>query len=450
MFKKLTLSMQISGGYALVLLLLVVISLAAYFGLTKAINGFSDYRALARDSNMAGRVQANMLTIQIQAYDYIFQKKESAYKVFNERNVIVNDIIQKAMTDINDPELSQQISDIRKDIVDYNSYFESVVKLIKSRNDEVTNVLVPNGSEVVKLISDAMHQSFNKGQIEVAYRAGSVLESVLSARLAASKFLETNLDADLQQALMAIDLAKGERLSALKAAATDLDTQSKLVQFTSSIDNYASSLKSVYNTINERNDIVKNQLDRIGLDVSRQTEDIKLTIQKRQDALGPLVKVQNEQTLTTVISVSIAAIFIGIFLAWFLVKLIKKPLGGEPRDMETIARAIANGDLTIELKQREQATGVYKAMIDMIDSLTSVIAQVRSGADNLSSASSQVSSTAQSLSQGATEQAASVEETTSAVEELNASVQQNSENARVTNNMATVAAEEARDRKSVV
>ena len=32
MFKKLTLSMQISGGYALVLLLLIVISLAAYFG----------------------------------------------------------------------------------------------------------------------------------------------------------------------------------------------------------------------------------------------------------------------------------------------------------------------------------------------------------------------------------------------------------------------------------
>ncbi|MDI5835759.1 methyl-accepting chemotaxis protein [Shewanella xiamenensis] len=444
MFKKLTLSMQISGGYALVLLLLIVISLAAYVGLTKAIDGFNDYRSLARDSNMAGRIQANMLTIQIQAYDYIFQKNESAYKVFNERNVILNDIIQKAMTEINEPELSQQLSDIRKDIVDYNNYFESVVKLIKSRNDEVTNVLVPKGTEVVKLISDTMHQSYNKGQIDVAYRAGSVLESVLTARLAASKFLETNLDADLQQALMAIDLAKGERLSALKTVATDLDAQSKLLQFTSSIDNYASSLKSVYSTISERNDIVQNQLDRIGADVARQTEDIKLTIQKRQDALGPIVKAQNEQTLTTVISVSIAAILIGIFLAWFLVKLIKKPLGGEPRDMETIARAIANGDLTVELKQRENATGVYKAMIDMIDSLTSVIAQVRSGADNLSSASSQVSSTAQSLSQGATEQAASVEETTSAVEELNASVQQNSENARVTNNMATVAAEEAR------
>ncbi|KPN77125.1 hypothetical protein AEA42_09890 [Shewanella sp. Sh95] len=50
MFKKLTLSMQISGGYALVLLLLIVISLAAYVGLTKAIDGFNDYRSLARDS----------------------------------------------------------------------------------------------------------------------------------------------------------------------------------------------------------------------------------------------------------------------------------------------------------------------------------------------------------------------------------------------------------------
>ncbi|KPN77712.1 hypothetical protein AEA42_06945 [Shewanella sp. Sh95] len=128
---------------------------------------------------MAGRIQANMLTIQIQAYDYIFQKNESAYKVFNERNVILNDIIQKAMTEINEPELSQQLSDIRKDIVDYNNYFESVVKLIKSRNDEVTNVLVPKGTEVVKLISDTMHQSYNKGQIDVAYRAGSVLKNPL-------------------------------------------------------------------------------------------------------------------------------------------------------------------------------------------------------------------------------------------------------------------------------
>lgn len=444
MFKKMTLSMQISGGYALVLLLLLVISLAAYLGLNKAIEGFNDYRKLARDANMAGRIQANMLTIQIQAYDYIFQNKESAYKQFNDRNATVNDVIQKAMTEVSDPELSQQIADIRKNIVDYNSYFDSIVKLIKLRNDEATNVLVPKGIEIVALASDTMHHSFNKGQIEVAYRAGEVLESVLSARLAAAKFLDTNLDTDLQQALAALELAKGERLSTLKATVTDLDTQAKLVQFSSSLDSYAASLKVVYNTINERNDIVKNQLDRIGDEVSRLTEDIKLSTLKKQEALGPLVKAQNEQTLNTVISVSLAAIIIGILLAWFLVKIIKKPLGGEPRDMETIARAIANGDLTVELKQSEQATGVYKAMIDMIDSLTSVIAQVRSGADNLSSASSQVSSTAQSLSQGATEQAASVEETTSAVEELNASVQQNSENARVTNNMATIAAEEAR------
>lgn len=102
MFKKMTLSMQISGGYALVLLLLLVISLAAYFGLNKAIEGFNDYRTLARDANMAGRIQANMLTIQIQAYDYIFQNKESAYKQFNDRNATVNDVIQKAMTEVSD------------------------------------------------------------------------------------------------------------------------------------------------------------------------------------------------------------------------------------------------------------------------------------------------------------------------------------------------------------
>src|SRR5690606_23124137 len=74
-----------------------------------------------------------------------------------------------------------------------------------------------------------------------------------------------------------------------------------------------------------------------------------------------------------------------------------------------------------------------------------VMADVRSAADSLSSASEEVSATSQSLSQAATEQAASVEETTASVEQMSASIAQNTDSARVTDGIASKAANDAVD-----
>ena len=52
--KNMRLGTQISLGFAAVLALLVVISTAAYVGLGSAVEGFNEYRGLARDANLAG------------------------------------------------------------------------------------------------------------------------------------------------------------------------------------------------------------------------------------------------------------------------------------------------------------------------------------------------------------------------------------------------------------
>jgi len=158
-----------------------------------------------------------------------------------------------------------------------------------------------------------------------------------------------------------------------------------------------------------------------------------------REFLGPAVAIRN-----LILWISGASVVAAVLLSLFLVRLVKRPLGGEPRDMEHIARRIADGDLQIDLRDRQGATGVYSAMLDMVDNLSNMVEQVRGNAEGLASSSNEVSATAQNLSQGATEQAASVEETSSSIKELNASVQQNAENARVTNGMATTSAAEAK------
>ena len=79
----------------------------------------------------------------------------------------------------------------------------------------------------------------------------------------------------------------------------------------------------------------------------------------------------------------------------------------------------------------------------LIDTVSTTFAEVRSAAGQLGSASEQVSQTSQSLAQSASQQAAGVEETTAALQQISASVRQNAESATVTDGIATQAASEA-------
>jgi methyl-accepting chemotaxis protein len=97
-------------------------------------------------------------------------------------------------------------------------------------------------------------------------------------------------------------------------------------------------------------------------------------------------------------------------------------------ELAAAATSIAAGDLRVRVTPRSDRDALGKALANMIETLTQIIGEVRSGATSLAGASMQVSSSAQMLSQGTAQQASSVEETTSSLEEMSASITQNAEN----------------------
>ena len=159
------------------------------------------------------------------------------------------------------------------------------------------------------------------------------------------------------------------------------------------------------------------------------------------DASGKLANENAESAKTMILGLAISALLISIAFAWWITRSITRPLG----EAVTAAGRIAEGDLSVRLDatSKDEVGLLMNAMQNMIAKLTQIIGEVRTAADNLSNAAGQVSATAQSLSQSSSEQAASVEETTASMEEMTASISQNTENARVTDGMATKAANEA-------
>lgn len=443
MFSRLKLSAQISLGYALVMAMLIAVSITAYFGQSKATSGFDDYRELARTSNLASQVEIHMLLTRVYAKDYIINQSQDSLRLYRDYFSQLMELVKQADGSIQKPERAEKVKLILGSITQYDETFSRITKLMEQRDAIMKQQLEPQGGAMVSAMSSIMDSAYRDADPNATFFASETQESLLLARLYVTKYLLSYDQADADRAFNELNVTMVEREKSLDASLENPERRRLLENFMAAKALYSQALSDMNQIANSLHKMITDDLDRLEGIVSKASEEVTLSVQKDQDTLGPQVKQDNANTITTVIWVSISAIVVSIILSWLLVRIIKKPLGGEPRDMETIARRIADGDLNIRFEHHGQATGVYGAMQEMVTRLSSIIEQVRSNADALVSASQQVNATAQTLSQGATEQAASVEETTASVEELNASVQQNAENARVTDGMATKASGEA-------
>lgn len=122
-------------------------------------------------------------------------------------------------------------------------------------------------------------------------------------------------------------------------------------------------------------------------------------------------------------------------------------VGASIDDVVRVMGAMAEGDLTKTIDKPYQ--GAFAELKEYANNtvakLSAVVTEVNGSAEALASASEEVSATAQALSQAASEQAAGVEETSASLEQMTASIAQNTENAKVTDGMASKAAQEAAD-----
>jgi methyl-accepting chemotaxis protein/carbonic anhydrase len=147
-------------------------------------------------------------------------------------------------------------------------------------------------------------------------------------------------------------------------------------------------------------DEIGRQMATIGVGIDHETEKLKLEYVADQDHAGPIINREIHEAQGAVIMIAVAAVVLGIFMAWLISASIVAPL----RD---ISQTLA------------------------------------SGAEQTSAASTQVSSASQTLAQGASEQAASLEETSSSLEEIASMIKRNADNAQQAKAAATQARESA-------
>ena len=156
----------------------------------------------------------------------------------------------------------------------------------------------------------------------------------------------------------------------------------------------------------------------------------------------------DSRLMTILLACGAGAVALGVLVALAITRSITLPLLGAVG----VARTVAAGELTghIDVSGSDETSDLLRALADMNASLSSTVAQVRSGTETISVASRQIASGNADLSARTEAQAGSLEETASSMEQLTSTVKQNADNARQANQLAVSASSVATQGGKVV
>jgi methyl-accepting chemotaxis protein len=293
-----------------------------------------------------------------------------------------------------------------------------VISLDRFPKTEMGNDLIQNTLNIgrlirnILLVDDASKNQEYKERIQ-KYRATNIeimkkLEQSIYSEEGIKRFKEVAAKREMLQ-------GKYEPLYKLAETDHNQAVQYLLTEFTPTNNLFVESLESL-------NQFMTEEMARAGTQATQAYESARLLMA----------------------AIGIAAIIIAMILGFIIARSLLKQLGGEPAYAAEVVSRVAAGDLSVSVVTKAgDTTSMLAAIKAMTDKLAHIISEVRGSADALSSASEQVSATAQSMSQASSEQAASVEETSASMEQMSASIAQNTENAKVTDGMASKAAQEA-------
>jgi methyl-accepting chemotaxis protein/CHASE3 domain sensor protein len=401
MFKSMKLRTQLYFGFAAMIVLLIIVAGTAYWGLSSAFDGFSEYRRLARANNRIAGFQGEMLNVRLAVRGFLANQSDKAAQDYRENFGQMMAIVKELKENVKNPERVKQVAFVDEQAAKYDSAFTQIMALAKQRQttvDRMGETGVALRQTATKIIDAA---ALNKN-LEEAVMAGKLQEQLLLGRLYMTKYLESHSNDDFARAKQDLLIKTDELAKALRQKTQDAGLRGLLDQFDKEHQAYEGLMTTTFE-VTEKSDGLIKTLDQIGPEVAKTTEVLKAAYDADQNALGPQVQSSNQIAVAVVTWLSIAAVIMGILLAWLLVRGIQR-----------------------------------------------IVSQITQATTQVSAAVTEIAQGSVDLSQRTEEQASALEETASSMEELTSTVKQSADNAGQANQLATTARTQAEQGGHVV
>ncbi|EOC99258.1 methyl-accepting chemotaxis protein [Caldisalinibacter kiritimatiensis] len=440
LFNNIKLGFKISGGFAILIIIIIFMSYMGYSGLDNVkINvdqatDASDYAKLALELR---RSEKNFMLTQEQQYiDAIDQNIEQMLKNL--------DVTKSKLSQAED---KQKIDELKKLAEDYKQAANNYAKTTNEQN-QLRQTFIENEATMINAIKELQKsQKTELDNLLLQIQDGQVdkqmidlIQGKLNSYGIASKLLDDinrigenernfiiNLSIDEEQSKYANDT-----FTAFKTAENTLEELKTHFREQQDIDRAQQVLNMIQATKVSFNDIVsaeetKDEEKAILIQTARSF--LELTNNMEQKQLNDMNSA-HATSLTTILIAAIIAVVISIILSFVLSRIITKPILAA---VDTAA-FIADGDLNEEINEKFKSRGdelgkLSKSFDKMINSLNNTLTKISQSSDTVTTAAEEIATGNQDLSQRTQEQASSLEEFSSTIEEITSSIDASSANA---------------------
>lgn len=332
-----------------------------------------------------------------------------------------------AKGEIQEPQRAHYIATIESELLTYQDAFTKVVNLISERDKVLAKAILPPGETMRQTIDAIIQSAHVNDQADVVFYAAEVQKSLLFGRLFASKFLDSNSEADYKTALAEMGNNLSQHTAALKPYLEQPQQHDSLSQFTQAQFTYVDGLKQIHQLINTRNDLISHTLYRIGPIVAKNAESTKESVITDMQRLGAEVKNSTSNSIRLTLLLSLAAVVLGSVAAYVLTVSITRPIS----QAVAAARQLAQGDLTIEIQStsRDETGVLIDSIQETASNLRNMVTTITSASVELATASEELAVVTEQSSFGVVKQQNETDSVATAMNEMSTTVNDVAQNA---------------------
>ncbi|WP_419768542.1 HAMP domain-containing methyl-accepting chemotaxis protein [Arcobacter sp.] len=355
MFKNMTIKMKLIASFITIVILIVCLAVYSIYSINESADGFTSYRAMAKDTVLSTRIEGNVLDARISVIKYLNADSQKNIDDFEKSYKKIFNIIDIAKKEIIQPNRASKIVEIQKNLITYKESFSKVIKYTKDKDKILTTILNVNGKKIEVILSSIFNVTKNEQDHEASYITGNAIRSFLLARLYTMKFLDTESKDAYDRVESEFNILSNN-LMRLKSTIKNSNRITQLNELLDLIQIYTKGVKEVYDDTLKKREIVEEKINVIGPKIADLSEEVKLSIRAEQDLIGPAVQKLNSNIKLLITIISIIILTLAIFLAIAL-----------PRNIANLLNTFQEGLLNFFKYLNREIGEVERIKIDSTD-----------------------------------------------------------------------------------
>ncbi|HYD68805.1 methyl-accepting chemotaxis protein, partial [Azospirillum sp.] len=338
---------RIYAGFGIVQILIVVLSVIAIFGMDAIRGSFTRFGDMSDKTLLMDELKLDVVTLQLRAREFMTTRTPEDRKRAEAAYQTLAKTVGDARREVTDPKRAALVGEITSLVEQYRQGFQRIGDLVAKRNEILQTVMNPTGGSIRSKLSDIIDTAAATGEPEVAARAGLVQEAVLTARVHAMKYLESNADAEVDEVRRQMEELETAFLM-LDQAISNERQREVVTAAVAEVATYKGAFEALVTAIRERNTLRTDVLDRTGAAINEKAEAVRQSFKADQGALADAVADVADSSETRSIIIAVLGVALGIAVATVIGRGIARPVNA----MTDAMNRLAQGDHGVEVPGR--------------------------------------------------------------------------------------------------